>query len=91
LIPITVEDKDKDQSHRKHCDFLLAVVVTVLPVFRSPVQIGAPIPVQKKQSSEITPQDIEALHATFCKAMQELFEKSKSKHGCDASTKLLIL
>jgi hypothetical protein len=71
--------------------FFWLLWISVLPVFRSLPQIGAPIAVQKKQSSEIAPQDIEALHTTFCKAMQELFEKSKSKHGYDASTKLVIL
>lgn len=54
-------------------------------------QIGAPLIVAKKPKSEITQQDVDSLHKTFCDAMTNLFEKTKSRHGCTPDQKLVIV
>ena len=54
-------------------------------------QIGAPLIVTKKPKSEITQQDVDTLHKTFCDAMTNLFEKTKSRHGCTPDQKLVIV
>jgi Diacylglycerol acyltransferase len=54
-------------------------------------QIGAPLIVTKKPKSEITQQDVDTLHKTFCDAMTNLFEKTKSRHGCSPDQKLVIV
>lgn len=54
-----------------------------LPVpYRVPLhmEIGSPIVVQAKPSSEITDQDIHELHEKFMHAMKELFDRSKVKY-----------
>lgn len=55
------------------------------------VQIGKPIPVKQMPVDKITDKDIDALHNTFVKEMERLFERTKAKHGVDAKTKLQIL
>ena len=54
-------------------------------------QVGAPLVVKMKPKSEITQQDVDSLHQAFCAAMTELFERTKSRHGCTADQKLIIV
>lgn len=55
------------------------------------IAVGKPITVDKKAKHEITTEDIESLHDTFCKEIQRLFESKKGKYGVAADVKLRIV
>jgi Diacylglycerol acyltransferase len=55
------------------------------------MEIGRALEVKQKSKEAITQADIDAVHEEFMKRMEELFERTKLKHGCRADQKLTIL
>ena len=54
------------------------------------VQIGAPVKVAKMSRADITPADVDRVHAEFVTAMTRLFERTKHKHGVAKDVRLAI-
>ena len=54
------------------------------------IEVGKPVLVTKKRKEDITQADIDGLHSKFVQSMQDLFEKTKGKHGCTPDIKLKI-
>ena len=54
------------------------------------VEVGKPVLVTKKRKEDISQADIDKLHTEFVQSMHDLFERTKSKHGCSPDTKLKV-
>ena len=90
LVPLRVqlhiEVNAQYYSHKIRLHFVLTTNCFVMHR-----QIGTPLIVEMKPKSEITQQDVDCLHQAFCDAMTNLFEKTKSRHGCTSDQKLIIV
>lgn len=65
---------------------------TVIPLKKHlHVVIGKPIPVLKKNESDITDEDLASLHGTFVSELQRIFDEHKELHGIAKHEKLQIL